>query len=155
MSAPSASFEALSVFFETSPAAVEAVRRLSDGAEVGVLLDGNEQARFYVESGRPHLARESARDPDFTLTIPDGAVRRLVSLESPDVGEYGIAFFMLVTSSDPDLRVRVQIGASTMRLIGKGYLRVLAAGGTKVTLWLLKKGALNPKAAIDRLRQAL
>lgn len=153
MSIPSQSFNDLSTFFESSPVATEAVRRLSDGAEVAVILDCNEQARFFVESGKPHLALGAARDPDFTLTIPAQAVRHIVDLRSDEIGEYGVAFFTLVTARDPELRVRISIGASTMRLFGKGYLRVLAAGGAKVTAWLLKKGALNPKAAIDRLRQ--
>jgi hypothetical protein len=46
----------------------------------------------------------------------------------------------------------VAIDASTTRLLGHGYLGVLALGGVKVTWWLLRKGIKNPKAAIDRLR---
>ena len=93
-----------------------------------------------------------AQAPDFTLTIPDGAVRRITAMKSDDVGEFGIEFFKLVLEHDPDLKIKVRIDAATGALLSHGYLGVLAQGGLKVTWWLLKNGVKNPKAAIDRLR---
>ena len=95
---------------------------------------------------------EPARATDFTLTLPDGAVQRLTSLQSDDVGEFGIEFFKLVLERDPALKVKVKIDANTSQLLKHGYLSVLALGGMKVTWWLMKNGVKNPKAAIDRLR---
>jgi hypothetical protein len=57
-----------------------------------------------------------------------------------------------VLERDPALKVRVSIDAPTTRLLGNGYLGVLALGGVKVTWWLIRNGIKNPKAAIDRLR---
>lgn len=145
------SFEALKTFFETAPAARKATRPLARGARVNLALPAG-AARFTMESGSGEVVAGAAPDPDFTLVLPDEAVRRLTGLSSDDVGEVGIAFFRLVLEHDPALKVRVRIDAPTGRLIGHGYLGVLALGGMKVTWWLLKNGVKNPKAAIDRLR---
>lgn len=81
-------------------------------------------------------------------------MRRITAVQGDDVGAYGVAFFSLATSRDPLLRIRVQLDAPTGRLLGHGYLGVLAAGGLKVGLWLLRKGVKAPGAALDRLRGA-
>jgi hypothetical protein len=148
---PGPSYDALKTFFETAAAARKATKPLSDEAEVGLELAGG-RARFSMEGGRPHVSDEAPRNPDFTLSLPDGAVRRITSLKSDDVGEFGIEFFKLVLERDPDLKARIRIDAPTAQLLKHGYLGVLAVGGMKVSWWLLKNGVKNPKAAIDRLR---
>lgn len=148
---PVPSHDALKTFFETSPAARKAARPLSRKARVNLALDGG-SAHFTLESGNPEVREGAVADPDFTLTLPAGAVETLTGLDSDDVGEFGIAFFKLVLDRDPARKVRVRVDAPTTRLIGNGYLGVLALGGVKVTWWLLKNGIRNPKAAIDRLR---
>jgi SCP-2 sterol transfer family len=151
MSAPS--FDALKKFFETSEVARKATKPLDGAAVVALELDGG-PAHFTVKGGRPEVVEGKAAAPDFTLTLPDGAVKRITSLASDDVGEFGIEFFKLVLEKDPALKARVKIDAPTARLLSHGYLGVLAQGGLKVTWWLLKNGVKNPKAAIDRLRGA-
>jgi hypothetical protein len=148
---PGTSYEALKSFFESAPAARKAARPLSRGARVNLALDGGD-AHFTMESGEPQIRDGAHSDPDFTLTLPSGAVERITALESEDVGEFGIAFFRLVLERNPALKARVRINAPTGRLLGQGYLGVLALGGMKVTWWLLKNGVRNPRAAIDRLR---
>jgi hypothetical protein len=145
------SLDALKTFFGTAPAARKATRPLSRDARVNLALDGG-TARFTMESGGPEVRDGAHPDPDFTLTLPSGAVERITALGSDDVGEFGIAFFKLVLERDPLLKVRVRIDAPTTRLLGHGYLGVLAMGGVKVTWWLVKNGVKNPRAAIDRLR---
>jgi hypothetical protein len=147
----STSYESLKRFFESAAAARKATRPLARAARVNLALDGG-AARFTMESGAPQVHEGPAADPDFTLKLPDGAVRRLTGLASEDVGEFGVEFFKLVLERDPALKVRVAIDAPTTRLLGHGYLGVLALGGMKVTWWLLRNGVKNPKAAIDRLR---
>jgi hypothetical protein len=150
---PAATFEALKKFFETSEVARKATKPLDDAATVALQLDGGD-AHFKVKGGRAEVIDGKASDPDFTLTLPDGAVRRITSLQSDDVGEFGIEFFKLVLEKDPAVKARIHIDAPTGRLLSHGYLGVLAQGGLKVTWWLLKNGVKNPKAAIDRLRGA-
>jgi hypothetical protein len=146
-----ASFDALKTFFETAEAARKATRPLSDGAMVALQLDGGE-AHFTVAGGKPLVREGPGTKPDFTLKLPDAAVKRITALKSDDVGEFGIEFFKLVLEKDPSLRAHVKIDAPTGQLLSHGYLGVLAVGGMKVTWWLLKNGVRNPKAAIDRLR---
>lgn len=151
---PIPEFEKLQRFFESAPAARQATRPLARGAEVAVLLAGDHAVRFTMESGEPRLLAEPARDPDFTVVLPSRAVEEITGLASDDVGEYGVAFFSLLLSREVDSKVRIRIHAPTTRLLGRGYLGVLAVGGMKVSWWLLKNGVKNPKAAIDRLREA-
>ncbi len=149
---PIGSLDALQTFFATAPAARRAVRPLARGARVNLALDGGD-ARFTMETGAPEVRSGAAPDPDFTLTLPAAAVARITAMEGDDVGAFGIEFFRLVLERDPALKVRVRVNASTARLVGHGYLGVLALGGAKVAWWLLKNGVKNPKAAIDRLRR--
>ncbi len=148
---PAPGTEALRRFFETQPAARRAARPLARGARVNLALDGGD-ACFTMESGDPVVREGPAPDPDFTLTLPPAAVERITGLSSEDVGEFGVAFFKLVLERDPALKVRIRIDAPTTRLLGHGYLGVLALGGVKVTWWLVRNGVKNPRAAIDRLR---
>ncbi len=145
------SLDALTRFFATSPAARRAVRPLAAGARVALELDEG-PAGFRLEAGAPRLEAGPLDDPDFTLRLPTAAVARVAAVEGDDVGAVGIAFFQLVLERDPALRVGIQVGAPTARLLAHGYLGVLALGGVKVTLWLVKRGLANPKAVIDRLR---
>jgi len=150
---PGPSFDSLKRFFESAPAARKATRPLARGARVNLAL-ANGPASFTMETGTPEVRDAPAPDPDFTLTLPEAAVSRITGLGSDDVGEFGIEFFRLVLERDPALKVRVSIEAPTSRLLGHGYLGVLAIGGMKITWWLIRNGVKNPKAAIDRLRGA-
>jgi len=146
-----ASLQALQRFFETSPAARRATRPLARGARVALALPEG-PAHFTMASGQPRVAEGPAEDPDFALELPAIAVERITSIESDDVGEFGVAFFQLVLERDPAMKVRVRVQAPTSHLLSHGYLGVLALGGVKVTWWLLRNGIRNPRAAIDRLR---
>jgi hypothetical protein len=145
------SYDSLKRFFESAPAARKATRPLARGARVNLALDGG-PAHFTMESGAPEVRAGPTADPDFTLTLTEGAVSRITGLATDDVGEFGVEFFKLVLDRDPSLKARVKVEAPTARLVGHGYLGVLALGGLKVTWWLVKNGVKNPKAAIDRLR---
>ncbi len=148
---PAPTLDRLKYFFENTEVARKATRPLAPDAQVALKLDGGE-AHFTMTGGKPQVVDGPAPKPDFTLTLPDGAVERLTSLESDDVGEFGIEFFKLVLEHDPKLKAHVKIDASTGQLLSHGYLGVLAIGGMKVSWWLLKNGVRNPKAAIDKLR---
>lgn len=148
---PASSLDALRRFFEEAPAGRKATGPLSRDARVGLALDEG-PARFGMDEGRPTVRPGEEPDPDFTLTLPAAAVARLTQGAPADVGEMGIRFFELVLSRDPALKARIRIHASTARLVAHGYLGVLALGGFRVALWLLRKGVRDPKGAIDRLR---
>lgn len=146
------SFSALKQFFENAAVARKATRPLHKEVEVGLVLEGGEHARFTMEAGHSQVLEGAAKDPDFTLHLPAQAVSHITALTTEDVGELGVEFFKLALDKDPAKQVHIKINAPTGRLLGHGYLGVLAQGGMKVTWWLLKNGVKNPKAAIDRLR---
>ena len=106
------SLESLRRFFENSPAARKAIAPLAPGAEVGLVLDGG-PARFTVASGKARVEEGPAAGPDFTLTLPGEAVRRITAIEGADVGALGVAFFGLVLSKDAAAKVRIRIDAPT------------------------------------------
>ncbi len=141
----------LTRFFDTAPAARRAVRPLAAGARVALQLDEG-PAGFTLEAGAPRLSPGPLADPDFTLRLPGGAVDRLVALPGDDVGEAGLAFFQLVLERDPALHVGVSVQAPTARLLAHGYLAVLALGGVKVALWLLRRGVASPARIMEKLR---
>jgi len=134
------------------PVARRAARPLAPATEVGLVVAGT-VARFAMEAGRPVVREGASADPDFTLTMPEGAVARLAAQQTDDVGEMGMAFFQLLLERDPALRVGVHLQASTARLLSRGYLAVLALGGLRVALWLLRKGFADPRGVIERLRR--
>ncbi len=149
---PTPAFDSLKTFLEGTPVARQATRPLSRDARVNVVLpDG--PAHFHMKGPGPELRPGEGADPDFTLTIPGGAVGRITSLGGHDIGEVGVEFFKLVLERDPDLKVRVHIDAPATRLLASGYLGVLALGGLKVTWWLLRNGVKNPVAAFERFRR--
>jgi hypothetical protein len=139
-------------FFETAPAARRAVRPLAAAARVSLQLDEG-PAGFTRVAGAPRLSPGPLTDPDFTLRLPRQAVERLAGLAGEDVGEAGLAFFQLVLERDPALHVGVSVQASTSRLVAHGYLAVLALGGAKVALWLLRRGVASPARVIEKLRR--
>jgi len=145
------SLDRLARFFATSPAARKAVRPLGAGARVALVLDEG-PAGFTLREGAPHLAAGPLDDPDFTVRLPAAAVARVVAVEGDDVGAVGVAFFQLVFERTPPLRVGLTVDAPTGRLLAHGYLSVLALGGAKVALWLLRRGLANPRKVIERLR---
>jgi hypothetical protein len=107
-----------------------------------------------MASGAPLLSAGAPAVPDFTLRLPAEAVRRLCDRPGAGVGELGLLFFALARDQDPQRRIGIRIQATTGRLLSNGYLTVLAVGGPRVALWLLRRGLSDPRAAIERLRRA-
>jgi hypothetical protein len=143
----------LQAFFEAAPAAARALRPLVDGAAVGLRLDEG-PAGFEKAGGAARLTAGAPADPDFTLSLPAAAVERLTTRPDAGVGALGIAFFELLLSRDPALRVTASVQAPLPRLVRHGWLGVLALGGARVAAWLLRKGLADPRAVIERLRRS-
>jgi hypothetical protein len=146
------SLAALTAFFASAPSASRAVRPLSSAARVGLELDDG-LAGFAMSSGAPLLTAGLPAEPDFTLRLPAEAVARLCERQAAGVGELGLLFFSLLLERDPSLRIGVRVHAPASRLIRNGYLTVLAMGGPRVALWLLRRGLADPRAVIERLRR--
>ena len=139
-------------FFARSGAAARASRLLSREARVQLELD-RELAHFALLEGEPAIRPGAAGRADFALRLPREAVLRLTALEDGDVGELGVTFLALLLERDPSLKVRVRLDAPVSRIVGHGYLAVLALGGFKVARWFVRNGFGSPMRAIERLRR--
>jgi hypothetical protein len=142
----------LATFFAEAQSAVRAVRPLSPAACIGLELDEG-PASFSMVGGAARLSAGAPAAPDFTLRLPTEAVSRLCAHPEAGVGELGLLFFALARHRDPQRRIGIRIQATTGRLLSNGYLTVLAVGGPRVALWLLRRGLSDPRAAIERLRR--
>ena len=150
---------ALARFLSSSPAAATIAGSLRERAEVAVSF--TELAgdwRFYSDAGKPMLQRGMAKDPDFALRLPPGALKSICALTTADIGELGIAFFERVISHEPDFRIHVQLHSGLIKLTQRGWLTVLARGGPKLAAWLARRGLRGSSAvvaAIARLKSPL
>jgi len=144
-------------FFETSEAGRRAAASLKKAAEVGVrFTDVPGDFRFHVVDGRPVFESGKAMDPDFDLTLAPGAVAAITARPDADVGELGILFFQHMLAKDENDKIRVKLHSGLMRLTMRGWLSVLAAGGSKVVSWMAHKGLKGPSAvasALSRLKK--
>ena len=144
-------------FFETSEAGRRAASSLKKAAEVGVrFTDVPGDFRFHAVDGRPVFESGKAMDPDFDLTLAPGAVAAITARPEADVGDLGILFFQHILAKDENEKVRVKLHSGLLRLTMRGWLSVLAAGGTKVVSWMAHKGLKGPSAvasALSRLKK--
>jgi hypothetical protein len=147
---------ALTRFLTSSPAARTVAASLRDGAEVGVTfteLVG--EWRFFVDHAEPWLEPGKAKDPDFELRLPPGAVKAICSQTDADIGDLGVAFFEHIITLQPEKKIRVTLRSGLVKLTKRGWVGVLAKGGPKVMGWLARKGLRGPGAvasALARLR---
>src|SRR5437016_1069513 len=144
-------------FFETSEAGRRAAASLKKAAEVGVrFTDVPGDFRFHAVDGRPVFESGKAMDPDFDLTLAPGAVAAITARPEADVGDLGILFFQPILAKDENDKIRVKLHSGLMRLTMRGWLSVLAAGGSKVVSWMAHKGLKGPSAvasALSRLKK--
>ncbi|MDF1565391.1 MAG: AAA family ATPase [Deltaproteobacteria bacterium] len=158
MSTEATSVDKLRTFFETSPAAAKATKPLKKGAEVGVVFtDVPGDYRFGVETGAGRIGEGKASDPDFELELAPGAVDRLCSMQTDDLGEFAVTFFKCMLADDPEQKIGVKLHSGFLKLTSRGYLKTMALGGAKVFAFMAKNGYMGPtavKKAIDKLRKS-
>ncbi|MFI5215172.1 MAG: hypothetical protein ACHQ3O_01405 [Candidatus Limnocylindria bacterium] len=147
---PDAIVDRLATLFRSHPAWTRAAALLS--------ADACSNLRFPHRAGEVwHLARVAGvtrlepgalRDADLELTIPPGAVGRLEATRG-GVGDFAVALFELAVERDEALRVDLRILAPFSRLMRRGYLRLLVAGGPAVLAW----GAAHGVGSLGELRR--
>jgi hypothetical protein len=99
-------------------------------------------------AGETRLEPGACGDPDLELVFPPDAVERLAAT-SGGTGAFAVALFELAVQSDERLRVGLRILASFPRLVRRGYLRLLVAGGPRVLAW----GAAHGVGTLGELRR--
>jgi hypothetical protein len=86
-------------------------------------------------------------DADLELGFAPGSVERLEATRG-GIGDFAVALFDLAVERDESLRVDVRILAPFSRLVRRGYLRLLVAGGPAVLAW----GAAHGVRSLTELR---
>jgi hypothetical protein len=145
-----ATTERLAQLFAEHPAWRAAARRLSRDATSTVYFSQRpgEAWRLERRGQASRLLAGAASDPDLVFRFTPAAVERLAAV-SGGVGDFAVALFELLTSPDPEARVDLRVAAGFARLVRRGYLGVLAAGGPQV----LAFGASHGIRSLTALRR--
>ena len=134
-----------------------AASSLRSGAEVGLTFTNiaGDWRIFSDDAGGIAFEPGKAIDPDFELRLPPRAVKSICSRLDADVGDLGIAFFEHIKAREPDLKIAATVHSGLLKLTRRGWLGVIARGGSKVVVWMAQKGLRGPGAiatAIARLK---
>jgi hypothetical protein len=144
-------------FLLNSSGARLAASSLRPGAEVGITFTNiaGDWRIFSNVAGKMAFESGKAVDPDFELRIPPRAVNAICSRLDADVGDLGVAFFEHIRAPEPDLKIDATVHSGLLKLTRRGWLGVIARGGSKVVVWMAQKGLRGPGAivtAIGRLK---
>jgi len=140
-SSPDATVQQLATLFRTHPAWLSAASLLQPEASSSVFFSHRpgEAWRLERRDGVACLLPGAATDPDLVFCFPPAAVEALARVDGR-VGDFAVELFGLVAETRPDLRVRLRVAAPFARLVRRGYLSLLAAGGWRVLAVGAKRG---------------
>jgi hypothetical protein len=147
----------LGAFIATNPGARRVGETLKSSAEVAIrFVDQPGDWRLFVEeSGKVRFEPVKATDPDFELYMPTAAVSAITSHIDADVGKIGIEFFEHILAREPSRQIGVKVYSGFVKLTRRGWVGVLALGGSKLLMWMAGKGLRGPGAianALSRLK---
>lgn len=140
----------LGTFFSEHPAWVSAAGKLQPEACSTVYFSHlpGQVWHLAMHEGRGRLGPGPAPDPDLVFLFTPAAVGRLAGVDGA-IGDFAVELFRLLAETRPDVRVRLRVAASFARLVQRGYLGLLAAGGWSV----LAFGATQGVRTIAQLRR--
>ena len=147
----------LAAFLERNPGARKAAGSLRGGAEVAIMFTDIPGAwRVFINDvGGIGFEEQPAIDPDFELHVPPQALREICAGDAQDLGDLGVAFFEHLVAKEPERRIHATVHSGMVKLTRRGWLGLLTQGGTKVVMWMGRKGLRGPGAiagALGRLR---
>lgn len=132
----------LARLFRDHPAWIEAAGQLDeDAATSDVYFTTHPGEAWHLERrGRRAVLRPGrSADPDFVFRFTPEAVERLRTA-GDDIGAFAVALFESLTASDPAQRVDFRLAAGFGRLLRRGYVRLLVAGGPRVLAFGARRG---------------
>jgi len=91
----------------------------------------------------------AARDPDFAFRFTPATIQRLAEVKG-DIADVAVALFDLIAAKDEDAQVGFRIVAPFWRLVHRGYVRLLLAGGAKLLAYGTTRG-VRTLADVERL----
>ncbi|NBX92174.1 MAG: hypothetical protein EB078_04295 [Proteobacteria bacterium] len=148
-------FTQLDSFFQRS-VCQKAGAPLREDIEIGIQTDTNHTFSLIKNQGKLSLLRNSPSAPDLTFFLGSKSTEALSDIESDDIGEIGVTVLGLMLEQAKDYRISAKIHTHPITLFRKGYMGVLALGGSPVLSFLAKKGIGNLssiKAAFLKLKE--
>lgn len=138
---PDAVMDKLAELFRSHPAWVRAARRLDARATSNVYFSQRpgEVWQLLNSEGETRLRPGGGPTPDFVFRFTPAAVDRLASVRG-GVGDFAVELFGLIVENDEELRIGFRIVAPFAKLVRKGYVRLLLAGGGKLLAFGAARG---------------
>ncbi len=139
----------LARLFREHPAWQSAAARLEPEATSTVFFSHRPGEPWHLErrEGTTQLEPGRARDPDFVFCFTPRSVTHLAETDG-SIGSFAVELFRLMTEGPEANRVQLRIAAPFSRLVRRGYLGLLAAGGLRV----LAFGAARGVRTLGQLR---
>lgn len=137
-----ADFDSLKAFLETRPVAVRASAPLKESALIAIAIS-DDPTSYYVSREGKHtrlLVGQPPKPAQVAFTISPKAIAELCAYKSEDIGEFGVHFFKLMRSTDPEIKLDVRLNTGFLGLMSMGVFNVLALGGTGVMSFLARHG---------------
>lgn len=137
-----ADFEGLKAFLEARPVAIRAASPLKESALITITIVGDPAPYYVSREGKRTtlLAGAPPKPAQVAFTISPKAIADLCAYKSEDIGEFGVHFFKLMRSSDPEIQLDVRLHTGFLGLMSMGVFNVLALGGTGVMSFLARHG---------------
>ncbi len=138
----SADFERLRWFLEEKEVARRAAGPLKDGTIINMQIVGDDKPYYVSRENKISKLNEGAppKDAQLSFSISPKAIHRLADFKSNDIGENGVEFFRIMTSSDPEMSISAKLHVGFLGLTRIGVFGILALGGKGVMLYLARHG---------------
>ncbi len=140
-------FDLLRDFLENRDVSQRAAKPLKDSAIIDITIvdDPNSYHVTHQKKQTRVHEGEAPSSPQIRFTISPAAIARLHKFESNDIGEYGIEFFKIMVSKNPDETLEVKLNTGFIGLTRMGVFGILALGGPSVMAFLAKQGLSSLK----------
>jgi hypothetical protein len=128
----------------------DAARHLEEGASSNIYFTSEPGSVWHVERRGDEvlLLSGAAHDPDLALRFTPDSVASLARTHG-DVGDFAVRLFHLVVEAGFETGIELRIVAPFSRLVRRGYLSLLVAGGLRV----LAFGAAHGVRTVRELRR--
>jgi hypothetical protein len=136
--------------FRGRPEWRDAARHLEDGASSNIYFTSEPGSVWHVERRGDDvlLLSGAAHDPDLAFCFTPESVASLAQTHG-GVGDFAVRLFHLVVEAGSEAGIELRIVAPFSRLVRRGYLSLLVAGGLRV----LAFGAAHGVRTVRELRR--
>lgn len=143
-------FEMVQDFVKQKPACRNALRHLSSGAEIQVIVDDRAKWALFYANGEPQLEDRAAKKPDVEFRLNPEAVRILTAHPAEDMASFGIEVTRQILSGNASVRVC----GNVIGVLTKGYVSIIKEAGPEFSKFLAQHG-LKSLSKIGQLIRSL